>query len=376
MSTVVYHSDIFPPKNLDWNKLIPLIGPANAAIARFDGVLAGMINSKVLLSPLTTQEAALSSKIEGTEAEFVEVLIYEAGEELTYKNQEEKEKKEGDIQEIINYRTAVRIAENQLDSLPLSGRFIRKIHKRLMKGVRGRNKAPGEFRKIQNWIGPKGCKIDNAHFVPINSNQLSQGITKWEKYLNSQQPDVLVQLAIIHVEFEALHPFLDGNGRLGRMLIPIFLYHRKLLSAPTFYLSEFLEANREEYIERLLSVSRDNDWTGWCVFFLNAILEQADKNIDKAKNILKLYESKKMLVKELTHSQYAIHALDFIFDRPIFSSSAFVNHSSIPKPTAKKIVKSLRDSKLLSVLLEASGRRSSILAFNELLNIAEGKKVF
>jgi Fic family protein len=201
-------------------------------------------------------------------------------------------------------------------------------------------------------------------------------MAKWEKYLNSTQDDLLVQLAIAHVEFEALHPFLDGNGRLGRMLIPLFLYHKKLLSAPTFYVSEYLEARRDEYVERLLAVSRDNDWTGWCQFFLKAILKQADSNINRAKAILALYETKKQRITELTKSQYAIRALDFIFDRPAFKSSDFVKYSKIPKPTARRIIRVLVQNDLLAVWRESSGRQPAILGFTKLLNVAEGKSVF
>lgn len=376
MRPIKYHTGCFPPKDIDWSQLIPLLGPASAALARFDGVLAGMINAQVLLSPLTTQEAVLSSRMEGTQAEFVEVLEFEAGKRPSFQDQEEKERKEGDIYEVINYRRAIRLAERQLGKLSLSSRLMRNAHAELMKGVRGQNKAPGQFRRIQNYIGPRGHPIEEARFVPISVDKLADGMSRWEKYTNGEQDDVLVQLAVAHVEFEALHPFLDGNGRLGRMLIPLFLYHKKLLTAPTFYVSEYLEANRDEYIDRLDAVSRDNDWTGWCLFFLKAILKQADSNIQKAKDILTLYEKKKKEITELTRSQYAIHALDFIFDRPVFRTSDFVKQSEIPKPTAQRISRILVDNGLLSVLRESSGQKPSILAFSELLNIAEGKSVF
>ena len=202
------------------------------------------------------------------------------------------------------------------------------------------------------------------------------GMSAWEKYLNVKEPDALVQLAIVHAEFEALHPFMDGNGRLGRMLIPLFLFERKLLAAPTFYLSAYLEARREEYYDRLLAVSRDGDWTGWCVFFLGALTAQAESNARKAKEILDLYETKKNWIADQTHSQHAIRALDFLFDRPIFRSADFVAHSGIPQPSAKRILKVLRDEGLLRVVREASGRRSAILVFPELLNIAEGQEAF
>ncbi|MCK4631903.1 MAG: Fic family protein [candidate division Zixibacteria bacterium] len=376
MAAVQYHISGFPPTNLNWDKLTPLLGPASAAIARFDGVLTGMLNARVLLSPLVTQEAVLSSKIEGTVSTMGEVLEFEAGQAPPYQSEEEKIQKIGDIYEIINYRKAIQQAEIRLSQLPLSGRLIREAHATLLTGVRGQNKAPGQYRKTQNWIGPRGCSVEEARFVPIPANQLKDAVTSWEHYIQSKQKDILVQLAIAHAEFEAIHPFLDGNGRLGRMLIPLFLYDRKLLSTPTFYISEFLESNRDEYVERLLAVSRDKDWTGWCVFFLNALLKQAGANTTKAKDILSLYEAKKSWVVRETHSQHAIRALDFVFGLPVFAASDFVKQSGIPEMTAKRIMRIFRDGGLLDVWRAASGQRPAILAFRELLNIAEGKSVF
>lgn len=201
-------------------------------------------------------------------------------------------------------------------------------------------------------------------------------MSAWERYLHADAPDRLVQLAIVHAEFEALHPFLDGNGRLGRMLVPLFLWQNGLIQRPMFYLSAFLEAHRDEYYERLLAVSRDDDWTGWCRFFLDAIKAQAEENQQKAAAILDLYERMKREVVDLTRSQYAIHALDWIFERPIFRSSDFVASAGIPEPTAKRIVPALRESGILRILVEASGRRAATLCFPALLNIAEGREVF
>ena len=372
MPSVRYHRGAFPPSNLDWLQLVPLLGPASAALARYDGVLGAIPNPQVLLSPLTTQEAVLSSRIEGTQATMTEVLEFEAKDEP----EETDERKAADIYEVLNYRQAIRQAKDMLAELPLSGRLIRAAHKTLLQGVRGKNKAPGEYRKTQNLIGRPGCTEDTARFVPIGAGDLPGGMSAWEKYLNGRQPDGLVQLAIVHAEFEALHPFLDGNGRLGRMLIPLFLFERKLLAAPTFYLSAYLEAKRDEYCDRLLAVSRDGDWTGWCVFFLGAITVQAESNARKAREILELYETKKNWIADKTHSQHAIRALDFLFDRPIFRSSDFVAHSGMPRPSAKRILKVLRDEGLLRVVREAAGRRTAILVFPDLLNIAEGQEAF
>jgi Fic family protein len=263
-----------------------------------------------------------------------------------------------------------------LKKLPLCQRIIKEAHSILMEGVRGKTKAPGEYRKIPNWIGPSGCSIEEARFVPISSDKLPEAMSAWERYIHSDVPDRLVQLAVLHVEFEALHPFLDGNGRLGRMFVPLFLCNMKILRTPMFYISAYFEANRDAYYERLTAVSREGDWTGWAVFFLEAITRQAEENKKKATAILELYKSKKDKIAALTHSQYSIKTLDFLFTKPIFQTSMFVSEAGIPEATAKRILKVLRENKFFQVLEEGSGRRPAMMAFRKLLNIAEGADVF
>src|SRR3546814_350268 len=271
MSPVIYHQGRFPPVELDWTRLLPLIGPANAAVARYEDVLHGVPNPDVLLSPLTAQEAVLSSRIEGTQATLGEVLEFEAQGEFF----DESTPKKADIREVLNYRAALREGSRLLEELPLSQRLIKRAHEVLMEGVRGRGKSPGEYRRIPNWIGPEGCTIERARFVPCAADRLPQAMDVWERYLHDPAPDLLVQLAIAHAEFEAIHPFLDGNGRLGRLLVPLFLRSKGLLSRSNFYLSDYLESHRDEYYDGLLVVSRAGDWTGWCVFFLTAVIAQA-----------------------------------------------------------------------------------------------------
>jgi len=369
---IEYHYDKFPPKNVDFAAILPLVGPANAALARYDGMLSAVPNSSVLLSPLTTQEAVLSSRIEGTQATMGEVLEFE----VEGNTEDITAEKKIDIKEILNYRIAMIKAVKFLEKLPLSQRVVKKAHGILLKGVRGHGKSPGEYRKIPNWIGPPGCPIEKASFIPISAGNLPEAMGKWEKYIHQEAPDRLIQLAIIHAEFEALHPFLDGNGRLGRMLVPLFMVEQNLIQSPLFYISAFFEANRDEYYERLLAISRDDDWTAWCQFFLLAITQQAKENQKKAEEILNLYENKKSQVVDLTHSQYSIHALDYIFSRPIFKASDFVAAEMIPAPSAKRIMKVFRDSGVIKVLRESRGRRPAVYIFSELLNIAEGKTVF
>lgn len=369
---VNYHEGNFPPKHIEWDRLISLIGPASAALARYDGILSAVPNAAVLLSPLMTREAVLSSRIEGTQATMGEVLEYEAGVGPTAFDPD----RTADILEVLNYRRAMWHAVELLKKLPLCQRVIKEAHRILMEGVRGQSKAPGAYRKIPNWIGPPGTPIEKARFVPISSEKLPAAMDRWERHIHVDAPDKLVQLAVLHAEFEALHPFLDGNGRLGRMFVPLFLFSFKLIQSPMFYISAYLEARRDEYYEKLLAVSRDDDWTGWCCFFLEALTEQAKENHSKAEGILNLYEAEKARIVALTRSQYAMKALDFIFTNPIFQTSSFASNSGIPVHTARKMLKTLRDNEFFRELRQTKGRRPAVLAYRELLNMAEGNEVF
>ena len=366
---VQYHYGKFPPKNIDWLRLIPLIGPANAALARYDGTLAAIPNPSILLTPLTTQEAVLSSKIEGTQATMGEVLEFEAEGD----SKDLPQQKKADINEVLNYRKAMHHAEAMLNTLPLCQRVIKEAHRVLLAEVRGHSAARGEYRKVPNWIGPPGCSIEEARFVPISAEHLQEAMSRWENFIHAQMPDRLAQLAVLHAELEALHPFLDGNGRLGRMFIPLFLHTAGLIRAPMFYISAYFERERAEYYARLAAVSSDEDWTGWCEFFLKAIIDQAEENQSKAASILNLYEDKKRQLVDLTHSQYAIHALDFFFSRPVFNATDFTSAKDIPAATAKRILVLLRDSGMLKTIREAKGRRPAVYAFLELIDVAEGR---
>lgn len=372
MNPVHYHTGKFPPKKLDLEVLLPLVGPASASIARYDGVLTAIPNAAVLLSPLTTQEAVLSSKIEGTQATMGEVFEFEA------KGGQSKlpETKIHDIHEVLNYRRALRHCEEMLKTYPLCQRVLKEAHRILLDGVRGHSKDPGQYRRVPNWIGPRGSTIENARFVPIPAGELGEAMSSWDKYLNGDAPDRLIQLAILHAEFESLHPFLDGNGRLGRMIVPLFMYQVGLIHQPMFYISAYLERNDTEYRDRLLAVSRDDDWTGWCAFFLRATQSQANQNLEKAKAIMELYNRMKTTMTDISHSQFSIHALDWIFENPIFNSSDFIKASVIPKPTAARILRVLKEANILQVWQAARGSKPTIYGYGELLNIAEGYKAF
>jgi Fic family protein len=363
---VAYHLGKFPPPALQWEALIPLLGPANAGLARYDGLLQAIPNPSVLLAPLSMQEAVLSSRIEGTQATASEVFEFEADE------QRFAGERRNDIVEVLNYRRALSSAVKQMEKLPLSQRILLASHRQLMAGVRGANKAPGEYRRIENWIGPPGCTQATARFLPPAPQLLPDLMGEWERYIHSDVLDRLVQLAIVHAEFEALHPFLDGNGRLGRMVIPLFLVEKKLLSSPNFYMSAYFEQDKQAYYDALLAVSATGDWTGWCRFFLMAITAQAADNEKRARSILHLYNQMKERVVQLTHSQHAILALDFIFQFPTFTSPSFVAKAGIPAPTANRILRLMRDEGILKVVRESAGRSPAILRFSDLLDRAEG----
>jgi Fic family protein len=369
---VHYRLGGFPPGRLDLERLFPLIGPANAAVARYAGLLEGVRSPNVLLSPMTVQEAVLSSRIEGTQATMGEVLELEADDDVF----EDNTPKKADIREVLNYRAALNEAVRLLENLPLSQRLVRDTHRVLMQGVRGRGKDPGEYRRVPNWIGPEGCSVEQARFVPVSAESLPAAMDAWERYLHVDAPDALVQLAVVHAEFEAIHPFLDGNGRLGRLLIPLYMFSRKLLARPSFYLSEYLELHRDEYYARLLAISRDGDWTGWIAFFLRALTEQASINQTRVQAILDLYDRRKDWIATETHSQYAVRALDWMFQKPIFKSIDFRDATGIPAPTAMRILRVCRDGGMLRELRVGGGRRAAILCFRELVNIAEGHDAF
>jgi len=358
------------PVALEWEPLIPLIGKANRALAQYDGVLYGLPNPEVLLSPLTTQEAVLSSRIEGTQATLGEVLKFEAGEEPV------EESKRLDIQEIINYRRALKAAEQELKRRPFNLNLLLSLHSTLLDSVRGRNKGKGHFRKVQNWIGLPGAPLEEAQFVPPRPEVLPEFLDNWEKYYHLDRPDPLVQLAIIHGQFEILHPFLDGNGRLGRLIVPIFLFEKQILSRPMFYLSAYLEAHRDEYVQALRGLGqREHGWDNWVSFFLNALFEQARENSSKARRILDLYERLKDRVLSLTHSQFSVPLLDYIFQQPVFPASALDGRPHMPsRQQIATLLGRLRGAKILKVVRQASGRRPQVLALAELVNLCEGRR--
>ena len=359
-----FEPSMLPLESINWEKLISLIVEANAAVARYDGLLESIPDAEILLSPLMTQEAVLSSKIEGTQATLEEVLEFEVDPKIT-------NGKGADIKEVLNYRTALSLAKDELKERPCCLNLIKDVHNALLVGVRGKDKGRGEFRKTQNWIGKPNTPIELATYVPPRPDQLSDYLSNWEHYYHYDEKDKLVQLSIIHAQFEIIHPFVDGNGRIGRILIPIFLYDRKLLNSPVFYISAYFEMNREEYYSRLLAISEENDWNGWIEYFLKAIIKQAKLNIDKVKNIKSLYDEMKNKITSTTHSRFSIQTLDFLFHRPIFTSPLLISDSQIPKPSAARILKALAEADVISLVSPSRGPKPAMYIFAQLLKIIQ-----
>lgn len=364
MALTPYTPATLPLSNLDWEGLVPLIGQANRAVARFDGILQGMVAPKVLLSPLATKEAVLSSRIEGTQATLQEVLEFEVAPSVD-------SEKYLDIQEIINYRRAMEAAVESPKSRPLCLNLIKDIHSILLEGVRGQNKRRCEFRRLQNYIARSGAGIEEAAFVPPAPDLLPEFLSNFEEYIHFEERDMLVQLSIVHAQFEILHPFLDGNGRVGRMLVPLFLFEKGLLSSPVFYVSAFLEMHRYDYYARLRGISASGDWNGWIRFFLGAVTDQAKDNAARAQAILALYNRLKEVVVKLTRSPHAILALDTLFSSPMVTPSEFIRQSGIPRASAVRILDAMKDAGVLIEVRGAAGRQPAILGLQELLQVVE-----
>jgi Fic family protein len=357
-----YMPQTLPLNTLNWDALIPHIGPANRALARYEGILQSLPNADILLAPFTTREAVLSSRIEGTQATLEEVLKYEA---LPAKDTPHVE----DIREVINYRQALSAAVGELQQRPLSLNLIRKAHALLLKDVRGQQRMPGEFRRVQNWIGPPGSSLENARFAPPSPTELPGALDNLEKYLHYAEKDRLVQMAILHAQFEIIHPFLDGNGRLGRMLIPLFLFEKQVINRPIFYMSAYFEQNRQAYYDNLLAISEENSWVNWIVFFLQAIEQQGQENSEKAKNVLELHGRMKEEIVNITRSQYAIRIIDYLFSFPVFQSAHFQRETAIAKASANRLLNQLCGAGVIRLLEPSKGRRANIFIFEKLLEI-------
>jgi len=364
-SAIDYHYDQFPPVDLNYAELIAPLAAATDAIARFDQMLKNMHNSEILLAPLRSQEAVISSRMEGTVSTIDEILRYEADYE---EGEEDSSNVRHEIIETILYRRALSTAVNAIeDGHQVSPWLIKALHSRLLSFGRGVSKSPGEYKNEQNYLADRTRK--NILFVPISPERLEDGMDNLFKYMNESEHQILIRTAISHIEFEALHPFEDGNGRIGRMLITLMLWHSGVISAPHFYISGYLEENKDLYIDSMRAVSEKGDWTSWCVFFLNTLEKQAIRNLEIAESINVLYEDMKQRFSDTLASKWSVNALDFVFTNPYFRNNKFTNSSGIPASSAARFTRLLLDENLLVTLEEPSGRRPALYMFEPLIQL-------
>lgn len=362
----LHYKHEFPPENIDLSPVVALIGRANASLSRYDGLLESLINPAVMLSPLVMKEAELSSRIEGTIATANEVYQQQAGEKF-------EPGKDADIHEILNYRSTLHAAGQMLGEDPLTLHLLRQMHGNLMQGVRGQDKNPGQFRETQNWIGPRGCTIEEATYVPPSPLILQELLEKFIDFANNldESLDPIVQAALIHAQFELIHPFDDGNGRIGRILIPLFLVRRGCIVSPSLYVSGYLEKNRDEYYHCLENISGKGDWLGWIEFFLNAVIKQSESNLKLVRSIITLYERKKREVSDLLHTDQAIYIVDMLFDTPVFRANELHKRLNIQRQRAAQYIRSLKDAGLIVEIRPSSGRTPALLSFEDLWEITD-----
>ena len=362
MSTIPFIPPKLPPQ-IDYTNLIEEIGQAHNNLGKLNGLLINIPNPGLLTTPLLTKEAVLSSRIEGTQATLEDVFKYEAEEKISEEGEIEK-----DVREIINYRKAMSLAIDELKNRPIGENLTKKIHFHLLSSVRGANKDRGNLRRIQVYIGAPGTPIEEATYIPPPITELPQLLSNWEAYINSEQEkDHLIQIGIAHYQFEAIHPFMDGNGRIGRLLIPLFLYQRKLISYPLLYISEFFEKNRKDYYDLLRRVSEEKDWENWIRFFLTALTDQSLKTQVTVLEIIALHNKLKNKIAAI-NSAYAINLLDVIFTTPIISFASIKKR--LKTKSYQTIYNLLTKFVKIGVLEEVSGRkRNRIYVFQKLLDI-------
>lgn len=307
--------DLPPIPQIDFDDEIrTLLSSADRALGRLDGSVEALPNADLFVFMYVRKEAVLSSQIEGTQASLGDVLEAEA--------QLFDPMRPDDTEEIINYVAAINYGLTRLQSLPLSLRLIREIHEKLMQGVRGQHATPGEFRRSQNWIGPAGATLKNATFVPPPPSDLPQLLSSLEKYMHATGDlPLLVRLGLIHAHFETLHPFLDGNGRMGRLLITFCLCQQSALGKPVLYLSHFLKQHRARYYDLLQATRMDGAWEPWLKFFLLGVTEVANEAAETAKKIVQMREQhRNTLIRELGRgAANGLMLLESLYRRPIFS---------------------------------------------------------
>ena len=356
---VSYHSGRFPPKTLDYQRLMPAVGEASLAAGRYDSLLKTLPNQELLLAPLRSREAVASSRIEGTVATLEEVFALEDAEQDTARPE---------VLEVLSYVRAMARAERLIsDGLPICSRLIREAHGELLFSGRGADKRPGQFKQQQNYIVDRAMR--RVVFVPIPPQDLQEGLRRFENFMNASEQNPLIRAALGHAEFEALHPFGDGNGRIGRMLITLSLWKDEVISRPYFYVSSEIEKARDEYIDQLRAVSARNTWTEWCLYFLDILARQANENIALADRMQDFYNEMKELFPNLLSSPWAVRALDGMFANPVFTNRSFSRRTGVPPQSAGRFTRTLAEHNVLKIYHQGSGRRPTLFVFQRLLEI-------
>ncbi|MGA7672881.1 MAG: Fic family protein [Nitrolancea sp.] len=338
-----------PPVEIDLSA-ISLLSRADQALGRLDGVAQTLPNPDLFVAMYVRREAVYSSQIEGTQSTLDDVLEYEldsAGRELPR-----------DVEEVVNYVRAMNYGVDRLRALPLSLRLIREIHSELMQDVRGADRSPGEFRTSQNWIGPAGTPLTQATFVPPPVSDMHRALDNLERFLHEERelPDLIV-CGLAHAQFETIHPFLDGNGRVGRLLITFLLCHRGVLQRPLLYLSYFLKRNRAEYYDRLMAIRENGDWEGWLRFFLRGVSQTADEATNMARAMVLLREEHRTRIQEHHLGDNGHAFLDLLYARPIINVRFISQELGISFTTASKLVNQFLKLDLLDEMTGAQRNR-------------------
>ena len=354
-----------PPNiEVDW-ELATLLSAANAKLGELSGAGQLLPNPHLLINPFIRREAVTSSRIENTQSGLEELFLFEAD--------EMQPPAIPDVQEVVNYVRAMEYGIQRMQELPLSSRFLCEIHGILMKGVRGEHATPGFLRTTQNWIGSPGCTLMDATYVPPPVPEMKQCFSDLEKYIHSDAREpALIQCALVHYQFEAIHPFVDGNGRIGRLLIILMLLEKKLLSQPMLYLSDFLEAHREAYYQSLLDVSQKGNWKAWLTFFLNGVRQQSEEALLTTQNLLTLNEEYRRIAKGPKVPKSVNLLIDRLFGKPIVSISELTKTSGMSYPTVQRGADYLIER---GKLREITGkRRNRLFVADEILNIIRSER--
>ena len=340
---------------------IRLLSDADRLLGELSGIGKLLPNPYLLISPYIRREAVASSHIEGTRASLHDLYYFEAT------GREKPDKK--DVLEVENYVKAMQNGLNLLQKLPVSVRLICEIHSVLMKNVRGGYASPGELRRSQNWIGPLGCTLDNATYVPPPVDEMKQSLSELERFLNTDlDMPPLIQCALMHYQFEAIHPFLDGNGRIGRLLITFFLCERGILPQPLLYLSTFFDAYRDEYYRNLIDVSRYGKWHPWIRFFLRGIAVQAKSAIDNSREILLIYDEYIETLKRTKKiPDIAFKLIDELFVNPVISIPELCKRWKLAYNTVKRGVQRLQQLEIIHEITE--NKRNRLFVARKLMNI-------